>query len=567
MKFDLPTDGVKPYALLILLCIVLYAPGLATLPPIDRDEARFSQATRQMIQDRDFVRIRFQDEPRNKKPIGIYWLQAACVELLGDPDSNRIWPYRLPSLFGAALAALFVFAFGKRLFEPRQALLGAALTAASLILIIEAHQATTDAALLCCVAASQGALGISYTRARSNAAPQGLWPALIFWTAQGFGILLKGPVICMIAALTVIALLIADREARWFRSLRPLPGIILTSLIVCPWAVAITKATGGTFFQDAVRNDLLPKLVSGQESHGFMPGYYLLLAPLTFWPASAYVAPALVAAWRSRASASVRFCLAWIVPNWIVFELVPTKLPHYVMPLYPALALLTAGWIISFRDNLPRNESRWPIWVASTIWAIAGIGIAAGIVALPWFMDGRFVPATILISCAALTAMVFALRETIRLHAAESILIAIAGSALVLAPTFHLILPRVDSIWLSRTIVETAELATAKNPSGDALPPLAAAGYHEPSLVFMAGRNTQLTTPAEAAAFIREHPLSLAVVDERGDAVFRKRAERLAMPLHLVKTIRGFQYSKGNWTSLRLYANGSAPAPPAGEKP
>src|SRR6516165_10480935 len=94
----------RPYALLCLLCFILYAPGLAAIPPLDRDEARFAQATRQMLETGDFIRIRFQDESRNKKPVGIYWLQATAVALFSTPDSSEIWPYRLPS----ALAAIAV---------------------------------------------------------------------------------------------------------------------------------------------------------------------------------------------------------------------------------------------------------------------------------------------------------------------------------------------------------------------------------------------------------------------------------------------------------------------------
>ena len=99
-------EGWRPYLLLALLCLGLYAPGLASLPVTDRDEARFAQATRQMLETRDFIAIRFQDEARNKKPGGIYWLQAAAVALLSDADSNAIWPYRLPSALGATVASL-----------------------------------------------------------------------------------------------------------------------------------------------------------------------------------------------------------------------------------------------------------------------------------------------------------------------------------------------------------------------------------------------------------------------------------------------------------------------------
>src|SRR5947207_13477526 len=108
-------SGIRPYALLCLLCLILYAPGIAAIPPLDRDEARFAQATRQMLETGDFVRIRFQDEARNKKPAGIYWLQAASVNLFSAPESTAIWPYRLPSFLGATLAVLLTFGFGARL--------------------------------------------------------------------------------------------------------------------------------------------------------------------------------------------------------------------------------------------------------------------------------------------------------------------------------------------------------------------------------------------------------------------------------------------------------------------
>jgi 4-amino-4-deoxy-L-arabinose transferase-like glycosyltransferase len=67
--------------------LILYAPGLASIPPVDRDEARFAHATRQMLESGDIIPIRFQDEARNKKPIGIRWLQAAVVALFSSPGS------------------------------------------------------------------------------------------------------------------------------------------------------------------------------------------------------------------------------------------------------------------------------------------------------------------------------------------------------------------------------------------------------------------------------------------------------------------------------------------------
>src|SRR5712671_2974990 len=94
-------------AWLVALCLIAFLPGFFTIPPLDRDEARFAQATKQMLESGDYVDIRFQDESRYKKPVGIYWLQAGVVKLgeaAGVPRAHtRIWLYRLVSLAGARL--------------------------------------------------------------------------------------------------------------------------------------------------------------------------------------------------------------------------------------------------------------------------------------------------------------------------------------------------------------------------------------------------------------------------------------------------------------------------------
>jgi 4-amino-4-deoxy-L-arabinose transferase-like glycosyltransferase len=106
------SPSVRAFMLLGLLCLVIYAPGLSAIPPADRDEARFAQSTRQMLETGDFIRIRFQDEARNKKPVGIYWLQAAAVGAFSISQSSAFWPYRLPSAVAATAAVLLTFAFG-----------------------------------------------------------------------------------------------------------------------------------------------------------------------------------------------------------------------------------------------------------------------------------------------------------------------------------------------------------------------------------------------------------------------------------------------------------------------
>src|SRR5262249_38509159 len=137
--------GWWPATLLVPLCAALYLPGLFALPPIDRDEARYAQAARQMVESGDFTVPHLQEEPRLIKPIGAYWLQVAALRLADPHPGAPIGAHRLPSVLGAFAAVFGTYAIGRRWFAPRVACLGAAWLAASALLVVEAHLATTDA--------------------------------------------------------------------------------------------------------------------------------------------------------------------------------------------------------------------------------------------------------------------------------------------------------------------------------------------------------------------------------------------------------------------------------------
>ena len=167
----------------------------------------------------------------------------------------------------------------------------------------------------------------------------------MFWTALAAGVLLKGPLIVMVVGLAALALIVVDRSARWLLALKPLPGVIWLALLVLPWFLAIIGRAGDAFFAESLGQDLLSKVFAGQESHGAPPGYYLALFWITFWPGATLAVLATPAVWAARREPGTKFLLAWVLPSWVVFELVMTKLPHYVLPLYPAIAILIAGAI------------------------------------------------------------------------------------------------------------------------------------------------------------------------------------------------------------------------------
>ncbi len=156
----------RAYVFLIFLCAAFFIPGLATLPPTDRDESSFAQASKQMIESGNYIDIRLQDKPRYKKPIGIYWLQAASVRLLDRAHLNEIWAYRIPSFAGATLAVAMTAALGSLLFGPLAGFLAAIMMTGCVILNVEARLAKTDAALLGSIMVAQYALARAYTNTR-----------------------------------------------------------------------------------------------------------------------------------------------------------------------------------------------------------------------------------------------------------------------------------------------------------------------------------------------------------------------------------------------------------------
>ncbi|TVR80170.1 MAG: glycosyltransferase family 39 protein [Rhodospirillales bacterium] len=548
--------GFRPYLILTLLCACLYAPGLTTLPVFDRDEARYVQATRQMLETGDFIDIRFQEEPRYKKPVAVYWLQAATVAMVSDATATAVWPYRIPSAVGAWAAVLLTFAFGARLLDRRTALLGAALLASSLMLMLEAHQAKTDAVLLAATVATLGALAHFYVAARRQEPLPATkrWiggMAAVFWLALGFGVLVKGPVLPMVVVTTTLALVAWDRDWRWLKALQPLKGVLLAALVVLPWAGAMVLESGLAFFTEAVEGDILPKLISGHESHGAPPGYYAALMVAFFWPASLLALPALVAVWSGRLAPGVRFCLAWLIPAWIVFELVPTKLPHYVLPLYPALALLTAHAVLAAaaegRDVVRR---RWPVvWYGA--WAAVGILLALASIAVPVVLGDGFtawsLPAAAAAAGAAAAGFILARRQ----RPLPALLAGSALGALALAVILEGVVVRASDLWVSRAVhAVVADLAPAPRPA------VAVSGFSEPSVVFLLGTDTVLGGGSVAAAHLLDEPRALAVVEERQETAFRESLADRAQALEALATVEGLNYSRGQEVSLTVYRLG-----------
>jgi 4-amino-4-deoxy-L-arabinose transferase-like glycosyltransferase len=540
------------YALLFLLCLFAFLPGISTLPPTDRDESRFVQSTKQMVETGNYVDIRLQDENRYKKPIGIYWLQSAAVFLSGKGAAAPIWVYRLVSVLGATLAVLVAGWLGAWMFGATAGTVAGSVLAGILMLGFEARIAKTDAMLLATAMFAQAALARLYVGHREGAPPSRAAP-WIFWAAEGAAILIKGPVVPLLSALTVAAVAFFDKDRAWLKQLKPLGGILLAILICVPWLALITIESGAAFWRESVGKDLLSKVGGGQESHGAPPGYYALIFVLFFWPfAVAGIEAGLKALNRFRTDPRLLFCLAWYIPYWIVVEAIPTKLPHYMLPAYPALALLIA-WTATDAGAAEIPLKRWQVWLrrlAVLGFAVVSVLLAtASVGATPYLMK-RFSWWGLLAAILALLAGW--LGSGIRPLAGplRRIVFAAVSSAAFFAVLTVFVLPGLKPVWLSPQIAAAFEKA---KPCPDSR--LIAVGYQEPSLVFLAGTNTLLAGPEDAAGALAADKCAVAVVDGRNVEAFTGALPGGQASVEEVATVRGVNYSKGTERLLILFRN------------
>ncbi|AZO01495.1 glycosyltransferase family 39 protein [Mesorhizobium sp. M9A.F.Ca.ET.002.03.1.2] len=521
------------------------------MPPLDRDEPRFMQATKQMVETGDYVDIRFQAGSRYQKPIGIYWLQSVAVALSGEGPAAPVWVYRLVSALGIAIAVVATAWTGANLFGASAGLAAGLVMAAIFATAFEGRDAKTDAVLLACCIAAQGALAQIYAASRRDEAVAGHLP-WIFWAAQGAAILIKGPIAPLLSALTVAVLFAFERDWRWLSKLKAGRGLALALLIVLPWLVLITWKSGGTFLQQAVGKDMLGKVAQGQESHGLPPGFYVLTYSLFMWPFGLIaVGAGLQALNRLRDDPRLRFCLAWYIPFWLLFELIPTKLPHYVLPAYPGMALMV-GWLLTLKPekaNAPLQRwQKWLWWATAFGLALVTTGLAVLCIAAPLYFTGAFSWWSIPAALAALGAGYLGFSRQLQVPLGRIGAIAIcAGIAYALL--FGVIAPSWKPIWMSREIEAALR---ANRPCETTV--LASAGYHEPSLVFLVGTKTILTNVEGTAQHLLADPacaLALAPVGEE------KRLDGLLVgqgrSANRVARIDGVNYSSGENMSLGLY--------------
>ncbi|MGJ3264048.1 MAG: ArnT family glycosyltransferase [Salinarimonas sp.] len=537
--------------LLVLICLASFLPGLVSLQPMDRDEPRYAQATKQMLETGDLVDIRFQEEARHKKPVGIYWMQSVAVsaaDALGLEDARTtIAAYRVPSLLGAIAATLLTYWAALALARRREAFLAAALVGASVILMVEARLAKTDAVLLACCVATMGALARAWLARGAVRLPT--HAVLAFWLGIGVGVLVKGPLVLFFAGLPVIALSLHERSARWLLALRPVPGVAIALAIAAPWFVMIALRSGADFFAASAGGDLLGKVGTAQTYHWAPPGFYLVAFFATFWPGALMAAIGSEFVWINRRAREAAFLVAWVVPAWVALELVPTKLPHYVMPLYPALAIAAAlgigrGFV---------GPYRWRFRVFGFLLALVPVALLIGLPIAAFMLGDRLgLPALVGLTVAALVGLV-AWRLWAKARVEEAALAGVVSAMALAVAVFGLAQKDLAALKLSPNLAAAAERALACPD-----PRVGTLGYREPSLVFLVGTDlVMLDGPDAAARFLAEDPCRAVFVTDAFEVGFGQALAEADVAAVQAERVLGFNINGGDPLGIGVYVPAS----------
>ena len=498
------------------------------------------------------------DRLRLDKPPLIYWLQAGCAALVERLAPGAVvgthavvWPMRLPSVLGATAAALLTYVLGRRLFAGPTAALAGALLGCCVVVVADARQARADQVLLALIVLAQLALWQVWNGARHGQRVRRAWPAL-FWLAVALGVLTKGPIAPAVCGATVLGLCVLTRSWGWVRELRPVAGALGAVALVAAWVVPLIVLTGWEPLAGVLWREVLVRGALPREGHWGPPGYHALLAPLLFWPGSLLLLAGLGwgmrrgvrgswrAAWRLRAGRPAEaFCLAWLVPGWLMFELAGTKLPHYVLPMYPALALLAAraaGALSGRRGGrLPLQTAGLMMWVVmGGAWLVAVplAGRLAGL-SITWGSGAVLLAATL----AGGAAMFVAVCDVVQRRAVRAAWVGCAAMIACGVTVFQVVLPGARDLWLSDALA--AELHRLDPAT---VRPLADTGHREDSLVYLTRGRVQRLRPGEAPAWLAAHGGALLICDAR----------EVPDGATVLAGVSGWNITRGRWVRLAV---------------
>jgi 4-amino-4-deoxy-L-arabinose transferase-like glycosyltransferase len=505
------TDRTWVHLLLLLsLATLFFLFGLGTLGLTDRDEGSNAEAAREMVESGDWVTPTLNGEPRFQKPVFIYWLMSAAYRLFGASEFTA----RLPSAcFGVALVLLH-YLFLSRARGPQVGLVGGLMLLLNVEMLAIGRLALTDSVMIFFTTMSLYAFWLGLHGRRHF-----FW---LFYLGAALATLTKGPVGPAVALLTVIPYLTLTRRwGQYWRSGFPLAGLALFLCVAAPW-YAVMLAIHGARYTTSAQADTVGRFLHVIGGHGFSVLFYVPILLFGFFPWSGFLPAALFQAaqqWRAvrqdegstliqgdeRQGELEVFAALWLAAGFLFFSVSATRLPHYIGPLYPAAAILTACyWIRSLTD--PATKGLRP---SIHLVTVSGYLLGLALIALPTLYNvyvdmiskefpmaaqvdpgtGAVVAGTIVLIGTALFRY-FGLSEERR---PAAFWVGGATIALVALVAIQIVLPRFSRYFIGPP-QELAYVAGVNLGPGDRL---ILYGPPKPSLMFYARRRAVLIKPGQ----------------------------------------------------------------------
>lgn len=362
------------HALLVAVAAALTLPNLGAPSLWDIDEGNNTEAAREMLDCGNWVVPTFNYQLRADKPALLYWLQIGAFRLFGINE----FAARLPSALAALAAVLMTYELGRRMFGAATALLAGLIVASTGLFCAAAHFANPDALLNVFTLLTLFFFWQCFTRlGRAWSVASGM--------SAGLAMLAKGPVGLALPCGVIVLFLLWSRQSRLLWDRRLLGAALAFLLVALPWYIWVGVETKAAFLRAFFLQHNVGRFLQPMEHHSGPVSYYVGVLAVGFAPWSVFLG---LAGWyasgrRARADTglptSYRFLWCWFAVYFGFFSLAGTKLPNYILPLYPPLAILTARFLQRWQVGAIQP----PAWaLQGSVAAFALIGIASSIALL-----------------------------------------------------------------------------------------------------------------------------------------------------------------------------------------
>lgn len=496
-------------ALLLLLSLLVFFYRLGALSLFDADEPAFAEAAREMLLSGDYITPHFNFQPRFDKPILLYWLIALAYKAFGIGEfAARFW-----SATFATCLVVSIYLIGRQVLSPRGALIAALAFATNVGTAILARAAVTDMALAFFMT---WALVCFFSAIRADdSRRQGL--DLVAYPAMALAVLTKGPIGLLIPLFVIgLHVMVRGRVGASLSRLRLFTGPLLFAAIVLPWYLLVLRANGWDFVQGFFVKHHLVRYTGVISGHRGPIYYFLPVVLLGFFPWSGMLPKAFGDLWRARARLRgaltpreelLLFAWLWFGVIFVFFSLSGTKLPSYIFPAFPALALLAGAAGEALLDGEARAGKRgtWFDWLVGGI----GASLAAALVLLPFIVGiirlrmAPHIPPFNLGLTPYLLAILFVLGPVIavwaRWRGRGNLALAALATTMVLCllVAVHRVAPAIQE-GLQSPLREFADLARRELGPADLL---VAYDLNAPSLVFYARRQVVAVSRGQEVKF------------------------------------------------------------------